>query len=89
MSIPLLNKEVAGKRLLLRPRKIRQHIDGLSLSLGEIESNEPYHRQIESRSKKHFAEQVVPALPAQSFEVFRPLLELVKKVIQALEGIRR
>jgi hypothetical protein len=74
---------------LLKPRKIRQHIDALSLALGEIESNEPHHRQFDPSSKKYFAEQVVPSLPAQSFESFRPLLELIQKVIQELEGIRR
>jgi len=85
---PSLATVVAGKRLLLKPRKIRQHIDGLSLALGEVESNEPHHRQIDSSSKKHFAEQVVPALPVQSFEAFKSLFELIQKVIQKLEGIR-
>jgi hypothetical protein len=58
------------------------------LALGDIESPELHHRQIEQDSKKHFAEKVVPVLSAQAFEAFRPLFALTQKVIQELEGIR-
>jgi len=96
MNLPLefyfgdnfLETEVDGKRLLLKARKIRQHLEGLSLPLGDIESSEPHHRQIEQDSKKHFAEKVIPTLPAQAFEAFRPLFELVQKVILEPEGVR-
>ena len=60
-SDEFLEKEINGKRLVLKPRKIRQIVDSLALPLEEIESSEPHHRQIDPNSKKHFAEHIVPS----------------------------
>jgi predicted ATPase len=83
-----LAKQMDGKGLVLKSRKINQHIEGLLSGFDQTESHEPHHRQIEKNSKKHFAERVVPALPVEAFETFRPLFELIKKVFQELEVIK-
>ena len=83
-----LEKTINGKRLLLRPRKIRQHIDALSLPLPEIESHEPHHRQIVPDSKKHFAEEVVPSFPPSAFGAFDPLFKAIQKAFEELEKAR-
>jgi hypothetical protein len=83
-----LMQQIDGKGLVLKPRKIHQHIEGLFLDMDQTVSHEPYHRQIEKASKKHFSEKVVPALPATAFEKFRPLFALVQKTFQELQSIK-
>lgn len=83
-----LMKQIDGKGLVLKPRKIHQHIEGLFFEMDQTVSQEPHHRQIDKASKKHFSEKVIPALPAAAFEGFRPLFELVQKTFQELQSIK-
>jgi predicted ATPase len=82
-----LSTEVDGRRLLLQPRQIRQHVEHL-LFEQTVATEEPHLRQIVKDSKKPFAETIVPALPPAAFEPFRPLLALVAQVIEELQAKR-
>ena len=83
-----ISKEIMGKRLLLRPRIIRQHVDNLALPLGETETTQPHHQQVVKDSKRAFAEIVVPTLPVGAFQPFRLIFELIASALVQLQKAR-
>jgi hypothetical protein len=83
-----ISKEVTGKRLLLRPRKIHQHVDNLVLPLDVTETTQPHYQQVVKASKRAFVEIVVPTLPIEAFEPFRALFDLVTYALVQLQKAR-
>jgi hypothetical protein len=83
-----LRKKIQGKGLMLKEPEAEQKIIGTGHVLGKKKIKEPHFRQIQSDSKKIFAEVVVPTLPAIAFANFEPLFKMIEDVIRGLKRMR-
>ena len=74
-----LDIKVNDKGLVLNHGSIIEMINGITVN--KKRSTELWFCKIESSSKCYFAENVVPTLPPEAFDNFKPLFEIVKKII--------
>jgi predicted ATPase len=84
-----LRKKIQGKGLIFEKAEVEEKLVGTGHSLGRKKKNEPQFRQIQDASKKVFAEQVVPTLPAKAFTNFNFLFKIIKEIIAELKKMRR
>jgi len=74
-----LKKEVEGCKLGLIQEKIPTKFNGVTIE--EKETTELYFARIDRKTKKVFAEKIVPTFPQSSFKNFEILFSLINKIL--------
>lgn len=79
-----LNKEVDGKKLVLKPQCMVLSIKGVKMQVKQASDEYWYMSDIDSNTKTDFAYTVVPTLEKEEFVNFKPIFE---KILEILEQI--
>lgn len=79
-----LNKEVNGKKLILKPQPMVTSIKGVEIHVEQATDKYWYMSDIDSDSKTDFAYTVVPTLEKEEFANFKSIFEII---LEILEGI--
>ncbi|MBQ7707194.1 MAG: AAA family ATPase [Lachnospiraceae bacterium] len=79
-----LNKNVNGKRLILRPQRMVHSIKGVTMRVEQASDEYWYMSDIDSSTKTDFAYIVVPTLEQEEFVNFKPVFDIILAI---LEGI--
>lgn len=79
-----LNKEVNGKKLILKPQCMVMSIKGVKMQVKQASDEYWYMSDIDSNTKTDFAYTVVPTLEKKEFVNFKPIFE---KILEILERI--
>lgn len=79
-----LDKEVNGKKLILKPQHIVQSIKGLTMR-EELASDEYwYMSDIDNNTKTDFAYIVVPTLDQEEFVNFKPVFNIILSILEEI-----
>lgn len=79
-----LNKEVNGKKLVLKPQRMVKSIKGIQMQVEEATDNYWYMSDIDKNTKTDFAYTVVPSLDKEEFVNFKPIFEIILEILEQI-----
>ncbi|MBD5510930.1 MAG: ATP-binding protein [Lachnospiraceae bacterium] len=79
-----LNKEVDGKKLILKPQCMVTSIKGVKMQVKQAADEYWYMSDIDSDTKTDFAYIVVPTLEKEEFVNFKPIFEIILEILEQI-----
>lgn len=77
-----LNREVNGKKLVLKPQCMVKSIKGVKMEVEQAADEYWYMSDIDSNTKIDFAYTVVPTLEKEEFVNFKPIFEIIFEILE-------
>ena len=81
-SREILNKEVNGKKLILKPQCAVTLIKGVQIQIQQAADEFWYMSDIDNETKTDFAYTIVPTLEKEDFNNFKPVFEMILEILE-------
>lgn len=79
-----LNKEVNGKKLIMKPQSVVMSIKGIKMQEEQASDKYWYMSDIDKNTKTDFAYMVVPTLEKEDFINFKSIFEIVLSILEQI-----
>ncbi len=79
-----LNKEVNGKKLIMKPQSVVMSIKGIKMQEEQASDKYWYMSDIDKNTKTDFAYTVVPTLEKEDFINFKSIFEIVLSILEQI-----